>query len=638
MTSMLSPSNISAKQIVFGEPQLHTDGDLVSVTFAPDGTLWSVEEPGVLRHWNAQSGEQLGWQALSDLETLWCFSGDTRVLASASNESQAVHGADLSRWLGGRVTESIGKAGHSEESAALTLWDVSSGQVLTAFPQDSWIAAFAFHPDPTFLATGHEDGTVRCMDLAAHQTLHTLRVHQKPISAVAFSADGARLAVACEDKTITLWDAKTGQQLGTLRGHTDRIPALTWDPSGKYLISAGWDTTARVWDVASLQPAILLNTHSGQVTALAISGDGKLLACADSNLAVHVWDFTSKKTLHVLRGPQSEIRTIAFSKDGGLLACNGDRVIHLWDARTGQSRTGAAPRPGAKTSIALSPNGATLATSGGGTAARVWNVATKQPQFNLDTPLPVHALAYSPDGKLIAGALGKQVRLWDAATGQVHADWEGPDDPMTTLAFAPDSKLLATASSSGLGVWLWRVSDGEPILIIPDALQGCTVESVAFHPGGQRIAVGGIDWLATGGSNGAVALWDIPGRFEEAACFDGATSLAVHPDGQRLAFATLEQSIGIWDFTSQQMIDEFHGHDGAVTALAYSPDGKMLASGGEDRTLRLWNDAGEELTVAEVDSQITALCFSTDCKLLYTGNANTTCSQLKIADLLEKKS
>jgi WD40 repeat protein len=606
MTSMLSPSSLTPKIQVLGEPQLHTDGEIATLTFAPDGTLWSVEEPGVLRHWNSESGQQLGWHSLSDLDTLWCFSGDARILASASDD--------------------------------LTLWDVSSGQSLTDIPQDSWVAALAFHPDPTFLATGHDDGVVRCWDVTGHQALHSLHHHKKPISALAYSADGARLAVASEDKTITLWDTKTGTLLGVLQGHTDRIPALAWHPSGQWLVSAGWDTTARVWDVAQLQPAILLNTHSGQVTALAFTRDGSLLACGDANLAVHVWDFTTKKTLHVLEGPQSEIRALAFSPDGGRLASSGDRVIHLWNPRSGQSQTGSAPRAGAKTSVAVSANGSTLASNGGGLAARVWNLASKKVVCTLDAPEAVHALAYTPDGRLVAGAVGNVVRLWDAATGKIHADWDGPEEPITTLAISPDGTTLASASSTGLPVWLWSVADGEPILLIPDALDGCTVEALAFHPDGQRLAVGGIDWLATGGSNGAIALWNLPGRYEEAACFDGATALAMHPQGKRLAFATLEQSIGIWDFASQELVDEFVGHDGMVAALAYSPDGKLLASGSEDRTLRLWSEAGDELALAELDSQITALVFSPDGQFLFTGNANTTCSVVKIADLLRKKS
>lgn len=607
MTSMLSPSSITPKLHVFGEPQLHTDGELAALTFAPDGTLWSVEEPAVLRHWNAQSGEQLGLSDLQIPETLWSFSGDARFLVSASND--------------------------------LTLWDVSSGQILTKITHDSWVDAMALHPDAMFLVTGHDDGVVRLWDLSAQQRQYTLRHHQKPISAAAFNSDGSKLAIASEDKTITLWDTKTGKLLGQLQGHTDRIPALAWHPSGQWLVSVGWDTTARVWDTAALQPAILLNTHGGQVTALAFSADGKLLACADSNLAVHVWDFDTKKTLHVLKGPQSDIRTLAFSKDYSLLACNGDRLIHLWEPRTGQSLTGAAPGVGLTTTIAVGPNGAALATNSGGAAARIWDTKTKKELVRLDASQPVGALAYSPDGKLIAGAIGNTVRLWDAASAQLRpALEEGPEIPISSLAFSPDGSLLAAASSIGQDVWLWRVSDGEAILLIPDALQGCAIEAIAFHPDGIRLAVGGIDHLETGGSDGAVALWNISERCAEVDSFHGARAIAVHPDGTQLAFAMLQQSIGILDFASQQLTNEITGHDGQVTALAFSPDGKWLASGSEDRTLRLWNEAGEELALADLDSQITALAFSPDGQFLYTGNANTTCSQVKISDLLGKKS
>jgi WD40 repeat protein len=435
-----------------------------------------------------------------------------------------------------------------------------------------------------------------------------------------------------------LWDTKTGKLLGVLQGHSDRIPAVAWHPSGNSLVSAGWDTTARIWDIASLQPTILLNTHSGQVTSLAFSRDGKLLACADSSFSIHVWDFDARKTLHVLQGPQGEVQALDFSADGNTLAANGDRLIHLWDPRTGKSKTATAPRAGERTSVAVSPDGKALASNGGGNAARVWDAATNQVLLKLDAPETVHALVYSPDGKWIAGALGNHIRLWDAATGKVRGDWDGPEETITELAFSPECARLASASATGLAVWIWNVADGEPILIIPDALDGCTIEALAFHPDRKRLAVGGIDWLATGGSNGAIALWDIPGKFEEAACFDGATALAMHPAGKHLAFATLEQSIGLWDFASQQLIDEFLGHDAPVTALAYSPDGKVLASGSEDRTLRIWNEGGEEIAQIELDSQITSLTFSADGVFLYTGNANTTCSRLNIADLLPKKS
>ena len=152
MTIAAMPPQTLSSTKVFGEPQLHTDGELLALAFAADGTLWSVEDPGVLRHWNAQTGQQLKWHSLSDLETLWCFSDDTRVLVSASDD--------------------------------LSFWDTSSGQVLTALSQPSWVSALACHPDPAHVATGHDDGSVRFWDASGHQLLHELsgfgRVGQRP--------------------------------------------------------------------------------------------------------------------------------------------------------------------------------------------------------------------------------------------------------------------------------------------------------------------------------------------------------------------------------------------------------------------------------------------------------------------------
>lgn len=574
------------------------------MTFAPDGSLWSVEEPGVLRHWNSATGQQLEWQALSDLETLWAFSRDGRFLASASDD--------------------------------LTLWDVSSGQVLTALHEDAWITALCFGRDATFVATGHDDGVVRYWDAAAHQLVHEFRLHKRPISALAVSYDGTVLAAAGEDKTISLWDIGTGKQLGKLAGHSDRIPALAFHPGGEFLVSAAWDTSARVWNTRTQEPVILLNTHNNQVTALAFSPDGELLASADAALKVHVWDFKTKKPLHVFQGPQEEVRCLAFAPDAKTLACSGARMIHLWNPHTGKVLAGSGPRPLSSTSLTISRDGKYLASNGGGSAPRIWDIATRQPVVTLAEQEVVHGIAFSPDGVLVAGAAEKHIRLWNAATGAFVTDLTDFDELATNLAFTADGTLLASASSTGLSVWIWRMTDGEPILLIPDALDGCTVEALAFHPNGRLLAVGGIDWMATGGSNGAISIWDLQERAEIAVFLGGTTSIAFHPSGKRLASTSLDQSICIWDVATQEIHAELTGHDSPIACLAYSPDGRWLASGGEDRTIRLWDEDGTERVVVEVDSQITDVAFSPDGQYLYTANANTTCSQLKVADLLKR--
>jgi len=605
MAITTTASTIPTK-VTFGEPKFHTDREVLAVAFGKEGLLYSVEESGVLRKWNPESGAQLHTYTLSDLETLWTFSGDSRVLASASDD--------------------------------LTIWDASSGQMLTSIPQPSWVSALAFHPDPSFIATGHDDGAIGYWDAPGHHAVFPkgLQFHKKAISALAISPNGKQLAAASEDKTISIWDLTTGKYVGCLAGHTDHIAGLAWHPSGKFLVSAGWDTTARIWDAQTLQPVILLNSHATQVNAVAFSQDGRWLACADSSHAVCVWDFVTKKLAHQFRIPNAEIQTIAFSPDGKYLACNGDRVIHLWNPQTGAVITEIGPRPLAKTSASLSPDGLRLVSNSGGGPARIWNTATGELIATLEADDTIQTIAFSPNGKWIAAAIGLNVRLWDS-NGKHIADWEGPDESITSLAFSPDSTMLATGSADGFNVWIWRVADGEPILLIPDALQECSIQALAFLPDNRTLAVAGLDWMATGGSNGAVSLWDLTDRAEIAGIFDGAVALAVHPSGKLLAAATLDHTICLWDGALQELHLELLGHEHAITALAFSPNGSWLVSASEDMTLRVWDAKGNEHIAWDTESLVTAIRFSPDSKAIYTANANTTCSRIQLPESLFRK-
>lgn len=588
---------------VFGAPCLHTDGDVAALAFSADGALWSVEEPGTLRRWDAVSGQPVHTTPLSDLEMLWRFGPGARVVVSASDE--------------------------------VSLWDVATGAMLTALAQPSWVDAVDLWGDPALLATGHDDGKVRLWDAAAGRLLRELDGHEGPVTAVAFSPDGRRLASAGEDRAVRVCDVATGRTLGTLGRHTDHVEALAWGPDGRRVYSAAWDRTCRVWDAEAFKPVILLNTHADQVTALAVSPDGGLLACADSANTIHVWDTAAATELRVLGEHADEIRCLAFRPDGKQLASAGaGRLIHLWDPRGGRLMSGAGRPLHSRSGLALAARGRRLASLRAGAGLALWDLATGQahPVAGADG---VTSLAASPDDCWLAGGAGDtRVRLWDAEALGPPRFLEGQAGPVGALAFSPDSARLASVSTSDGTVWVWNVADGVPQLVVPLAGEGCTVEALAWHPAGRMLAAGGIDWLETGGSDGAICLWDVAGPGPGPILGRGATALAFHPSGKRLAAATTRGDICVWDVDSRALAAELTGHADVVTCVAYSPDGRWLVSGSDDRTLRVWDaDTGEPVAVHELETPVKAMTFSADGQFVFTVNGNTTSSQFEARGL-----
>lgn len=601
---------------VFGAPALYTENDLLALGVAADGTVWSVEEPGLLRQWDLATRRQKNQWMLDEAATVWAFNWAGRLLASGSSE--------------------------------VDVWEISSGESLVGWTADSWVTALAFQPFKPVLATGHDDGVVRVWEWADRRLLHEFRAHESAVSAVSFSWDQARLATAGEDRLVRLWDLNTGRPLGSLEGHTDRVPALAWHPDNRRLFSAGWDTTVRVWDTQALQPIILLNSHASQVHAIALSGDGKMLASADSAQSVHVWDADAYREQAVLRERTGEVRFVCFTPDDGkgnrtppvLAFGSADRVIHLWNTAQNPETVDLDPLLH-RVGVAVSPDGKRLFSLGGGTNLRAWEIGSGLCVAGLDNTPVMRSMALSPDGKTLAATkLESSVEdrsslgLYDAGSGTLQGTCEGQRGPITALAFRGDGKLLASGGVQSCDVWLWDVPSGQPHLILPDAVDRCSVEALAFQPKGDLLAVAGIDYLATGGSDGHVTLWH-PGEKRQVGSLEGgASAIAWSPDGKRLAAATLRKTVRVFDAADGTVVAEVAGHQDLIGGIAYSPDGKYLATASDDRTVRLWDSAsGEQAGAWELDNAVKAVAFSPDGKWLFTGNGNTSCYQIEVEQL-----
>lgn len=192
-----------------------------------------------------------------------------------------------------------------------------------------------------------------------------------------------------------------------------------------------------------------------------------------------------------------------------------------------------------------------------------------------------------------------------AFAGQVRAPV-----PVTALAFSPDSKLLVSAGYKQVLVWN---PAGQVIRRIPNLPE--TIRALAFNKDGSTLAVAG----GVPGRSGIVTLVDFASgaatTLQQAA--DVIPAIAFSPDGKLLATGAAE--VAIWSIADRKIVATLKTHTDAISGLAFSRDGKFLASGSADKTVKVWDTANwtERVQLPQnVTDAVNGVAFSPEGDLL----------------------
>lgn len=564
-------------------------GAITTLAFFPDGNrLAASGGDRVVRIWDVTAKKPVKELPGHDLPVLGlAVSTDSKLLVSGGADGKTIGwdadaGKQLWAWSGkSKAVCAVSIRGGTKQVAfgtadgGLVILDASGTapkELASQSAHVAGVAALAYSPDGTKLATAGGDGALRIWTVAENGTISPLAKFEgqvkpnaaagfSPLSAVAFSADSRFVASTGADQVVRIWDVQTKGEVRGLRGHTDWATSVAFGPDGRMLMSGGADKVARIFELAP-QEGGGSTGHLLSVNAVAVSPDGKTIATAGVDQTVKLWDLASGREVGTLIGNTDIPFAVSFFGNGnvalgGTVITRDTGRLHLWS--TAPPRLQTSLTTGEVYSVAALADGSKIgawsvrpvtANAGASATAKTssYEVFDKDGKPLLaftDKGNDVKAATFSTDLKWVAaGDDHGVVRLFDLEKkDRIGGDWPLFDKhPVGDLGLTPDKKLLVAIDAGGN----IKVANVEKREVIAPVIAAHTagIRGLLISPKGDGFITIGADrevksWsLKDPAAPKAGRSWKLP---------VGVNGAAYHPDGKSVVTANADGTAYVLD-------------------------------------------------------------------------------------------
>ena len=400
--------------------------------------------------------------------------------------------------------------------------------------------------------------------------LLAIKAHHRRVTCLAWSPRGDLLASASGDRTVRIWDSMTGQCLSKLDGHVGVVMSISWSRNAEQLVSLSADNTVRVWGLTTGHCELTFNIYDWFISSVVWAPHGALVASLSSDTNIRIWHLASSATALHFKARVYDPLSVTLSPDGtrlGLIArhTGSQSYIKIWDTSTSQvlwmTDTDAV-------AICWPPATSTFAIISSFWVS-IWDMATHQQVAVFQgVSHMIDSMGWSPDGSLVAmGMDDLAVKIFDPTTGEVSV-LRGHQDRVTSVAWPSKPVRLASASANGT-IMIWDLEGAQPTPLYGEHV--ARVDSFFLSPGACRLAHCSIFQLK---------IWDV----ETGDClFTHSMRTNLHyaawsPDSTKLSWLLpFNAEMRVWDLRTGLCRLSPEGSTRQGLFLSWSPDGTLSA-------------------------------------------------------------